>query len=70
VIRKSTLTVIVASKAGGGSCFGDSGGVVFLNGYVLGDVSYVNSFSCNAPGSCQRDDTAYPRVFLDRSLGS
>jgi hypothetical protein len=32
------------SKAGGGSCFGDSGGPVFLDGYVLGDASYVNSF--------------------------
>jgi hypothetical protein len=33
------------SKAGGGSCFGDSGGAVFLNGYVLGDASYVNSLN-------------------------
>src|SRR5215216_6542936 len=28
------------SKAGGGSCFGDSGGPVFLGGYVVGDASY------------------------------
>jgi hypothetical protein len=47
------------SKAGGGSCFGDSGGAVFLNGYVLGDASYVNSLTCNATGSYQRVDTAY-----------
>jgi hypothetical protein len=52
------------SKAGGGSCFGDSGGGVFVNGYVLGDASYVNSFSCNATGSYQRTDTAYSRRFL------
>jgi hypothetical protein len=52
------------SKAGGGSCFGDSGGPVFLNGFVLGDASYVNSFSCNATGSYQRTDTAYARAFL------
>jgi hypothetical protein len=56
------------SKAGGGSCFGDSGGPVFLNGFVLGDASYVNSFSCNATGSYQRTDTAYARAFLDQFL--
>jgi len=56
------------SKAGGGSCFGDSGGAVFLNGYVLGDASYVNSFSCNATGSYQRTDTAYSRAFLNGFL--
>jgi hypothetical protein len=58
------------SKAGGGSCFGDSGGAVFLNGYVLGDASYVNSLTCNATGSYQRDDTAYSRAFLNQFLSS
>jgi hypothetical protein len=53
------------SKAGGGSCFGDSGGGVFLNGYVLGDASYVNSLTCNATGSYQRDDTEHSRAFLE-----
>ena len=53
------------SKAGGGSCFGESGGPVFVNGFVLGDASYVNSFSCNATGSYQRTDTAYSRSFLN-----
>ena len=57
------------SKAGGGSCFGDSGGAVFVDGYVLGDASYVNSFSCNATGSYQRDDTRYSRDFLNEFLG-
>jgi hypothetical protein len=56
------------SKAGGGSCFGDSGGPAFLNGYVLGDASYVNSFSCNGTGSYQRIDTPYSRAFLDGFL--
>jgi trypsin len=56
------------AKAGGGSCFGDSGGAVFLNGYVLGDASYVNSLTCNATGSYQRDDTPYSRAFLNRFL--
>jgi Trypsin len=58
------------SKAGGGSCFGDSGGPVFLDGFVLGDASYVNSLTCNATGSYQRDDTAYSRAFLNSFLGS
>lgn len=58
------------SKAGGGSCFGDSGGPVFLHGFVLGDASYVNSFSCNATGSYQRVDTAYSRGFLDQFLNT
>ena len=57
------------SKAGGGSCFGDSGGPVFVNGFVLGDASYVNSLTCNATGSYQRTDTAYSRNFLNRFLG-
>ena len=56
------------SKGGGGSCFGDSGGPVFLDGYVLGDASYVNSLTCNATGSYQRVDTPYSRAFLDRFL--
>ena len=56
------------SKAGGGSCFGDSGGPVFHNGFVLGDASYVNSLSCNATGSYQRVDTAYARAFLNQFL--
>jgi hypothetical protein len=58
------------SKAGGGSCFGDSGGAVFLNGYVLGDASYVNSLTCNATGSYQRVDTPYSRAFLNQFLNS
>ena len=53
------------SKAGGGSCFGDSGGPTFLGSYVIGDASYVNSLTCNATGSYQRVDTPYSRAFLD-----
>jgi hypothetical protein len=57
------------SKAGGGSCFGDSGGGVFWKQYVLGDASYVNSLTCNATGSYQRDDTPYSRAFLRTFIG-
>jgi Trypsin len=52
------------SKAGGGSCFGDSGGGAFFAQYVIGDASFVNSLSCNATGSYQRVDTPYSRAFL------
>ena len=56
------------SKAGGGSCFGDSGGPTFLGQYVVGDSSYVNSLTCNATGAYQRVDTAYSRAFLERFI--
>ena len=56
------------SKAGGGSCFGDSGGPVFLGRYVAGDASYVNSLTCNGTGTYQRVDTAYSRAFLAQFL--
>ena len=56
------------STAGGGSCFGDSGGPVFLGSFVVGDASYVNSLSCNATGGYQRVDTAYSRAFLNQFL--
>lgn len=56
------------SKGGGGSCFGDSGGPVFFEGFVLGDASYVNSLSCNATGGYQRVDTFYAREFLNQFL--
>jgi len=56
------------SKAGGGSCFGDSGGGAFLGPYVIGDASYVNSFTCNGTGSYQRIDTTYARAFLAHFL--
>jgi len=36
--------------------------------YVLGDASYVNSLTCNATGSYQRDDTTYSRNFLNQFL--
>jgi hypothetical protein len=67
-VGSEVLTFQINSKdanAGGGSCFGDSGGGVFLDGYVLGDASYVNSLKCNGQGSYQRDDTSYSRAFLN-----
>ena len=56
------------SKAGGGSCFGDSGGPVFLGQFVVGDSSFVNSLTCNATAGYQRVDTAYARAFLEQFI--
>ncbi len=56
------------SKAGGGSCFGDSGGPAFLGQYVVGDASFVNSLTCNATGGYQRVDTPYSRAFLEQFI--
>ncbi|MEI8411402.1 trypsin-like serine protease [Kribbella sp. CCNWLY201] len=56
------------SKAGGGSCFGDSGGPVFLGRFVAGDASFVNSLTCNATGGYQRVDTPYARAFLEQFI--
>jgi hypothetical protein len=56
------------SKAGGGSCFVDSGGPVFLGRYAAGDASFVNSLTCNATGGYQRVDTAYSRAFLEQFI--
>jgi hypothetical protein len=56
------------SKAGGGSCFGDSGGPAFFGQYVVGDASYVNSLQCNATGGYQRVDTPYSRAFLEQFI--
>jgi len=56
------------SKAGGGACFGDSGGAAFFGKYVVGDASYVNSLTSNATGAYQRVDTAYSQAFLNQFL--
>jgi hypothetical protein len=56
------------SKAGSGSCFGDSGGPAFLGQYVVGDSSYVNSLTCNGTSGYQRVDTPYARAFLTEFL--
>jgi hypothetical protein len=56
------------SKAGGGACFGDSGGPAFLGDFVLGNSSYVNSLTCNATAAYQRVDTRYARNFLNQFL--
>lgn len=53
------------SRAGGGSCFGDSGGPVFHDGLLVGDTSYGSSPFCRSYGAYYRLDTADARMFLD-----
>ena len=53
------------SRAGGGSCFGDSGGPVFQGGFLVGDTSYGSSPFCRSYGAYYRLDTADARSFLD-----
>ena len=43
-------------RAGGGTCFGDSGGPAFLNGYVVGDTSYGYTNNCRYIDGYQRVD--------------
>jgi len=53
------------SRAGGGSCFGDSGGPVFQGGFLVGDTSFGASQFCRSFGGYYRLDIADARSFLD-----
>jgi hypothetical protein len=53
------------SKAGGGSCFGDSGGGVFWKQSCWATPPTSTRWTCNATGTYQRDDTPYSRAFLN-----
>jgi len=48
--------VINDVRGGGGTCFGDSGGPVFLNGILVGDTSYGYTSNCRYLGGYQRLD--------------
>jgi len=43
-------------RAGGGTCFGDSGGPAIRDGYVVGDTSYTYTNNCRYLGGYQRID--------------
>ncbi|HEX9123036.1 MAG TPA: trypsin-like serine protease [Actinomycetota bacterium] len=51
-------------RAGGGSCFGDSGGPLSLNGFIVGDTSYVYTYNCRYLGGYQRVDIPIVRNWL------
>ena len=53
------------SRAGGGSCLGDSGGPVFHQGLLVGDTSFGASQFCRSAGDYYRLDTDDARMFLD-----
>jgi hypothetical protein len=53
------------SRAGGGSCFGDSGGPVFHDGLLVGDTSFGASQFCRSFGGYYRLDIEDARSFLD-----
>jgi hypothetical protein len=42
------------TRGGGGTCFGDSGGPVFLNGYLVAVTSYGYTDNCRYLGGYQR----------------
>jgi hypothetical protein len=48
--------VINDVRGGGGTCFGDSGGPVFLDGYLVADTSYGYTDNCRYLGGYQRLD--------------
>lgn len=43
-------------RGGGGTCFGDSGGPVFLDGYLVAVTSYTYTGNCRYLGGYQRVD--------------
>jgi hypothetical protein len=52
-------------RGGGGTCFGDSGGPVFLNGYLVAVTSYVYTANCRYLGGFQRVDIAVVQDWLE-----
>jgi trypsin len=51
-------------RAGGGTCFGDSGGPAMHGGYVVGDTSYGFTSNCRYLGGYQRVDIPVMRNWL------
>jgi Trypsin len=53
------------ARAGGGQCFGDSGGPVFHQGLLVGDTSFGTGPFCRSAGDYYRLDIDDARSFLD-----
>lgn len=51
-------------RAGGGTCFGDSGGPAIKHGYVVGDTSYGYTNNCRYLGGYQRVDIPIVRSWV------
>jgi len=52
------------TRGGGGSCFGDSGGPLFLDGYVVGVTSYGYTANCRYIDGFQRVDLAIAQEWI------
>jgi len=52
------------NRGGGGTCFGDSGGPAFLNGYLVGDTSYGYTLNCRYLDGYQRVDIESIQTWL------
>ena len=53
------------TRGGGGTCFGDSGGPVFLNGYLVAVTSYGYTENCRYLGGYQRVDIPVVQDWVD-----
>jgi hypothetical protein len=51
-------------RAGGGTCFGDSGGPIMRDGYVVGDTSYGYTDNCRYLDGYQRVDIPIVRNWI------
>ncbi|MDQ0922480.1 hypothetical protein QF038_000988 [Pseudarthrobacter sp. W1I19] len=56
------------NRGGGGSCFGDSGGPAFLNGYLVAVSSYGFTANCRYIDGYQRVDIPIVQDWLDQYL--
>ena len=52
------------NRGTGGTCFGDSGGPVFLNGGIVAVTSYGYTANCRYLGGYQRVDIAVVQDWL------
>jgi hypothetical protein len=52
------------TRGGGGTCFGDSGGPVFLDGYLVAVTSYGYTSNCRYLGGYQRIDIPVAQDWL------
>lgn len=57
-------------RGGGGTCFGDSGGPVFLDGEIVGVTSYGYTSNCRYLGGYQRIDIPVVRDWIDGFLAA
>jgi hypothetical protein len=55
-------------KVGQSTCFGDSGGPIFHDGFVVGINAWTFSMRCAGPNFGYRTDAAIAQAFLDANL--